>query len=210
MIKLLYNNWNQINIDTFNKIEEVINDEDLSEVEKNVALIAIFTGLEEDEVLNIEMSEINSFLTDINTFFNVEIPKNKRNIKEININGDTYTVYTDLNKFSYAAYVDFQTYIQDGDEKLAQVLSTFVIPKGKKYATDYDIAETIELFKNNIDIITARSLVNFFIASLLDLTKNSLISYRRVMKKMMKKEKMGKEIIGKMEEMMNQLTDLVG
>ena len=57
---------------------------------------------------------------------------------------------------------------------LADNLSTFVIPKGKKYGEDYDVVQVIQDFNKYLDISTAISLQNFFIKKLLQSTKDTL------------------------------------
>lgn len=201
--------WSQISISDFLKLQDILND-DCPELDKNVQLISFFCDVTEDDVMNFDISIVTELLNQISEFFD-NTPENiNSNLKSLRIDDELYKVETDLNHFTYAQYIDFQTYIQGGDEKMAEVLSTFVIPKGKKYNEGYDVLETIETFKNKLDIVTARRMFNFFINSLLNSTKATMASLRVMMKKMMKKEKMPSQVIAQTEELMKQLETLAG
>ena len=186
-MELKYNNWGQLPVGTYIKCKAIVNDESLDEVDKNVKLISLFTDIDEDIVWSCSLGEINDIVTKLGS---MTMPtKYASNLKTINIDGTTYIVSQDLSKFTYAQFVDFQTYIKMGDEYLANMLACFVIPKGKKYNIDYDPNEVAKIFNEKLAINNANACTVFFSQKLLSSTDKTLDSLENTMMKMNKKEK---------------------
>lgn len=186
-MELKYNNWGQLPVGTYIKCKAIVNDESLDEVDKNVKLISLFTDIDEDTVWSCSLGEINDIVTKLGS---MTMPtKYASNLKTINIDGTTYIVSQDLSKFTYAQFVDFQTYIKMGDEYLANMLACFVIPKGKKYNIDYDPNEVAKIFNEKLAINSANACTVFFSQKLLSSTDKTLDSLENTMMKMNKKEK---------------------
>lgn len=186
-MELKYNNWGQLPVGTYIKCKAIVNDESLDEVDKNVKLISLFTDIDEDIVWSCSLGEINDIVTKLGS---MTMPtKYASNLKTINIDGTTYMVSQDLSKFTYAQFVDFQTYIKMGDEYLANMLACFVIPKGKKYNIDYDPNEVAKIFNEKLAINSANACTVFFSQKLLSSTDKTLDSLENTMMKMNKKEK---------------------
>lgn len=186
-MELKYNNWGQLPVGTYIKCKAIVNDESLDEVDKNVKLISLFTDIDEDIVWSCSLGEINDIVTKLGS---MTMPtKYASNPKTINIDGTTYIVSQDLSKFTYAQFVDFQTYIKMGDEYLANMLACFVIPKGKKYNIDYDPNEVAKIFNDKLAINSANACTVFFSQKLLSSTDKTLDSLENTMMKMNKKEK---------------------
>lgn len=201
-MELKYNNWGQLPVGTYNKCKKIVNDEELDEVEKNVKLISLFTDIDEDTVWSSSLSEINDL---VNKLGSMTMPKKyASNLKTINIDGTTYNVSQDLTNFTYAQFVDFQTYIKMGDDYLANMLACFIIPKGKKYNIDYDPNEVSKIFNDKLSINFANACTVFFSQKLLNSTDNTLEYLESTMKKMKKTEK-DKTVKVKMEESLEKL-----
>lgn len=200
MIELKYKSYDEMPIKAYIKLKDIIkSDED--EHDKELDILSVLADMPLDKLLEYNLSDIQgiiykcSFLSETN--INV-----KENIKKITVNGIKYKVCDDLQKFTVAQYVDFQNYPKD-EEHLAENLSTFVIPVGKKYAEGYDIAKTIQDFNEYLDISTAISLQNFLIKKLVISTKDTLRYLISMMKMMMKKNKTkeAKEAVLKIKEL---------
>lgn len=163
MVKLLKNSWSQVTLSEYRQIKEIIDDEALSDVEKDVALIAVLAGVDEQEIWNLpidEVQELRRELLWVNTTF--DYPK-KPKFKSIKIGDWDCYVLQDLQKMTYAQFVDFQTYIADLENKKAEILSVFFIPKGHKYGDGYDIAALQQAIRDNVDILTYNTVWFFFL-----------------------------------------------
>lgn len=209
-LELKYTNWSQLPIGTYMKCKAIEKDDSLDEIEKNVKLLALFSDIDENDIWESSLDEINVL---VNKLGSMELPKaSKTVLKSINIDGVTYTVSQDLTKFTYAQFVDFQTYVKMGDDYTANMLACFIIPKGKKYNVDYDALEVAKIFNEKLSIVTANSCLVFFSQKLLSLTNKTWDSLEWTMKKMKKKEKDPKVKV-KMEEAqdkMNKMRQLFG
>lgn len=97
-----------------------------------------------------------------------------KGVKKIyNINGRLFKASLNPLKLKAGQYIDFQTYVQDKDFKIQNVLSVFLIPtkknifgkyNTKKYNTDYDIFEVQDYLYKNMLIAEANELSNFFLS----------------------------------------------
>lgn len=206
-----YSNWKDISINKFIEIENIITDQNADDDEKNLSLVCLFNDIDYDEVNSWSIDRYNNELAEVTKFFNQEIPNLSRlEIGELTINGISYKVVRDMKDFSVAQYLDFQSYVKENSDKnMAQVLSTFVIPKGKKYNEGYDISETIGLFGENIDIITGRALVNFFTGRLAKSIQRSLTFYKLTMRMMLMKIGMKKKDRKKIVESLDKMTKVI-
>lgn len=201
-MELLYKNWNEITINGFNRLQEILSDDDLIEIEKNIELIKFFTGLEDNEVLKLPVGDSEVILAEINKIFSSELPKTSTDkIESIKLNGTKYKITKKIDKLTVGQYIDFQNYISGGEKNLAEILSVFLVPEGFEYGEGYDTTEVITILKEKLDIITARGLFNFFINKLAQSTGRMLTYYRWMMKMMMWKtgiDKKSRKIINKM------------
>lgn len=209
-IKLKYNNWGELNLSTYVKCKKIIDDKNIEDVDKNVKLISILSGMPENDVWNCSLEEVSNI---INALGEINMPKKvPSEIKKIKINDVTYDVARDLKHFSYAQYVDFQTYTRLGDEYLANLLATFIIPHGKKYNDGYDPNEVARIFGEHLSVLTANACVVFFSHKLTNSTKRSLRYFKWMLKLMKKttKDKTVKDMLQQTVEQMEKLVDTHG
>lgn len=199
MLELKYNSYEELPIEKYLELKEILQNDD-DDSNKQLEIIALLADISIEELLEQNISEIQGIANKCDFLSNKQI-NIKEKIKTITVNNIEYTVCTDLQKFTVAQYVDFQNYPKD-EKHLADNLSTFVIPKGKKYGEDYDVVQVIQDFNKYLDISTAISLQNFFIKKLLQSTKATLRYLLPLMKMEMKKTKnpKAKEVIKQIQE----------
>lgn len=199
MIELKYNSYEELPIEKYLELKEILQNDD-DDSNKQLEIIALLADISIEQLLEQNISEIQGIANKCDFLSNKQI-NIKENIKTITVNNIKYTVCTDLQKFTVAQYVDFQNYPKD-EKHLADNLSTFVIPKGKKYGEDYDVVQVIHDFNKYLDISTAISLQNFFIKKLLQSTKDTLRYLLPLMKMKMKKTKnpKAKEVLKQIQE----------
>lgn len=181
MIKIEKKKWSDITLSDYDRILEIAKSED-DDLNKDVKVISLLYGLEEKEIWNLPVDDVADYKAGI-AFLAEPMQANPKKCVKIHIADEDYRVCTDLSKFTYAQYVDFQTYWKK-ENNLPDVLTTIVVPEGKAYGEGYDIAEFREKIMNNLDIETATSICSFFLKSLVNLLKTSLQSLEKKTKMM--------------------------
>ena len=210
MIKIKYDSWDQISIGLYKEIKKICLREDLEPVDKNIALIALLSDTPEEDCWNLNfMTEIPPLFKAISWIWEFDFSKNWK-AKKLKLKGNSYEVCVDLQKFSVAQYVDFQTLfpkIQESDDDYSRVLATILIPEGKKYCKDYDLEEVIADLEENLPITTANSIFYFFLTSLLSSLRATELAYTVMMKlkRMRIRSKDQKEKIKELEEKVKHL-----
>lgn len=205
-MKILKRSWSDITISDYRKIVEISSREYDSEMEKGIAILAVLCGVNEDDVYSLPIMELKSLMTKIGWIYEPYTFNKNWNAKHIVINGEKYDVCVDINKFTVAQYADFQIYWDKRQEAdyMAKVLSTFIIPSGKKYNDGYDVIELISILENNISINDWNSMCYFFLQDCLLSIKASLYCSVWEITKTMRKEK-NKERKKELREMRKQL-----
>lgn len=193
MIKLKYNDWNYISIKKFDEISDIlshinnVNDEEALEI--NINLLSILCDVSVEEIEDLPLTEFSKLVKQ--TEFLKEMPK--VDIKDSYvINGKKYVLCANVSKMTTAQYIDYQTLIKNADKNVKELLSVFLIPKGKKYG-EYDLEEVMYDIYNYFPIADARAVSFFFTLVLQSLTKATLISLERRTKKELKKAKTKEE-----------------
>jgi hypothetical protein len=204
MMDLKYKNWQQITIEVYDKIRDL--DVDIKSEEEaldvNVKLLSILCGVDEETIINLPLTEFTILVG--KTDFLKEMPKYTVEQKYEIGKGRVFEVQMNLREMTTAQFIDFQTLIKNQEKNTANILACFLIPKGKKYAEDYDVIEVAEYLYKNMSIATARSVMFFFILQYQTLQKVMLNYSIKELKKSLKKEK-NEEMKMKLEEALHQL-----
>lgn len=204
MIELKYGSWKDITIEVYDKIRDL--DVDIKSEEEaldvNVKLLSILCDVSEDEIINLPLTEFTILVG--KTEFLKEMPKyTVEQYYEIG-KGRVFEVQMNLREMTTAQFIDFQTLIKNQEKNTANILACFMLPKGKKYAEDYDVIEVAEYLYKNMSIATARSVMFFFILQYQALQQVMLNYSIKELKKSLKKEK-NEEMKMKLEEALHQL-----
>lgn len=195
--------YNELPVGKYLEIQEIIK-EDMSDIDKQVAIIAVLTDLTENEVLNIPITEYKGY-AEKSMFLDrhMDVPKQVASVYEI---GDWKLIpTTDIRKMTTAQYIDFQTFSKEGDTKVVETLSCFLVPKGKKYNDDYDIVEVQNAIREHLAIPHCFALIAFFLTRFNHLILGTLIYCKWMTKLTMKKSPQKKEILNKIEELIKGL-----
>ena len=185
----MIDNYNKLTIGKYQEVLEAIRDYE-DEHERNTALIAVLSDQEPDEVLNLSLSEYKKRVDGLRFLLEepVQAPiKNRYRIGDMELD-----LCADLSKLTAGQYIDYQTFIKDVENNMVELLSVFLIPKGKKYG-DYDMGEVHEAIRKNLSICDALGLSAFFLALSQALIESTLTSLIRRMKKMKRKAKTPEE-----------------
>ena len=180
--------WNDINIKTFKKINEIIKDTNLTDIEKEISLISIIFNLDEDDLYDLDLQTLKTYSDKI-AFINTFEPDYGKCPKIERIGDVEVGVDYNLSHFTVAQYIDFMANIQTKDRDIARLLACILIPKGHKYNVDYDLEAFIKQIEINLNIYDAESMLFFYIVESLRLLKHShrMLMMRAMGKKMARK-----------------------
>lgn len=104
--------WKDINLREYKKIVEISKRELDSELEKDIAVLAVLLNTNEDSLYNMNVLELKELLEQMKWIRNEQYTYNPnfKNIKKMNIDGVEYTVNPNINSFTVAQYMDFQNF----------------------------------------------------------------------------------------------------
>ena len=180
--------WNDINIKTFNKINEIIKDANLTDVEKEISLISIIFNLDEDSLYDMDLQTLKGYSTQI-AFINTFEPDYGKCPKIDKVGDIEVSVDYNLSHFTVAQYIDFMANIQSKERDTSRLLACILIPKGHKYNVDYDLEAFIKQIEINLNIYDAESMLFFYIVESLRLLKHlhKVLMMKALGKKMARK-----------------------
>ena len=200
--------WENISIDKYYEIKDILDDETDDDITKNVKLVAVITDKDEDEVWSMDMAEAGEYISKLTFLNKFELPKHP-NMK-IKLPNYDLVVIKDLSKINVAQYVDFQNFVKiPMKEGMEKILSIFLIPEDHKYNDGYDIIDLQKEIRQNLSFRVAEGLLSFFIEKYGKLLIHSLIYCRKQVRKskdpemIEKLEKTEKEIQQKLESLIH-------
>ena len=208
-MKLKYKSPGDLPLVKYLKTLEIFNDTSLSDLDKNVEILAIYADTTVDSILKLRPEEVGAHMAEMSEAISSYKPSNSKRPKKIKINDQVYTINYNISKLNMAQYIDFQQIIVKKNylENLPALLSIFIIPKGHKYNDDYDILELRNILENNMTLDEALSIVFFSKMKSTSLIKTKLLYYKAMLKTMRwtTRDKQTKEMLRMAE---NQLSTL--
>lgn len=200
--------WENITIDKYYKIKDILDDEVDDDITKNVKLVAVITNKDENDVWNMDMAEASEYISQLKFLNKFELPKHP-NMK-IKLPSYDLVVIKDLTKINVAQYVDFQNFVKmPMRESMEKILSIFLIPEGCSYNTGYDILDLQKEIRENMSFRVGEGLLSFFMEKYGRSLIHSLVYCRRQVKKtknpemMENLEKTEKEIQQKLDSLIH-------
>lgn len=199
--------WDNITINKYYEIKDILDDKDMDDITKNVKIVAIITDKDEEEIWNMELTEVGDYVDKLKFLNKFDIPK--RPDMKITLPHYNIEVMKDTSKINVAQYVDFQSFVvlplREGIDK---ILSVFLIPKGKTYNTDYDILDLQKEIRENLSFRIAQGLLGFFLMGHI----RSLIHFLDYSEREIRKEK-NQDLMAQMKmkrmEVEQRLKDLI-
>ena len=194
------------------KYEEIVKlcETEMSEYERRVAIVAILAGLTEDEVLHLPLETFTDYSAR-SRFIEKECPENMIPgvSKNYPIGGFVLLPVTDIRKITAAQYIDFQTFAQDRENKTVELLSCFLIPRGKDYNEGYDVLEVHKAIREEMSVAEALALLAFFFKGWLMSIRDTLSYSARMVKRIKNREKKA-ALMMKIQDLLDSLADGVG
>ena len=208
-MKIKYNSPGDLPLAKYLKTLEIFNDASLSDLDKNIEILAIYADTTVDSILKLRPDVVEEYFADMSNSISSYKPSNSKRPKKIKINDQVYTINYNIGKLNMAQYIDFQQIIVKKNylENLPALLSIFIIPKGHKYNDDYDIIELRRILENNITLDEALSIIFFSKMKSISLIKLKLLYYRSMLKIMRwtTKDKQTKEMLRMTENQLSML-----
>lgn len=208
-MKLKYNSPGDLPLAKYLKTLEIFNDASLSDLDKNIEILAIYADTTVDSILKLRPDVVEEYFAEMSNSISSYKASNSKRPKKIKINDQVYTINYNIGKLNMAQYIDFQQIIVKKNylENLPALLSIFIIPKGHKYNDDYDIIELRSILENNITLDEALSIIFFSKMKSISLIKLKLLYYRSMLKIMRwtTKDKQTKEMLRMTENQLSML-----
>lgn len=182
----MIDSFDKLTIGKYKDIKDVL-DRNLSEVETNMEIVAILNDLDVSDIGDMPLGAFNYLMRDM--LFLYSEPKKRMVADRYRFGKYELNTMLNLKDMTVAQYVDYQEFLKDSDKYLTQILSVFLIPKGKKYNEGYDIVDVQRAIEDNMSIEEAISLSAFFLNLYQSLTKVTLTSLTKRMRRMEKKSR---------------------
>lgn len=200
-----YNSWDDIPIDLYYKIRDIVLDEALKDIDKNIEIIALLKEVNINDITSLPIDDVTYLVKELKWINKFDFDKKKAIDKYDN----NYVIYN-LSDFTYAQFVDFQTYYQMGVDKfLPEIISTFLIPKGKKYNVDYDLDKQVNWIRTNVPITVAQNILFFFLLRCQN-SLNLMLTCLKLMMKLKMIKKIPKNLEKNLMEQIKLLNSMVG
>lgn len=185
-MKLKYDSWDKISVKMYRQLADIDKTDD-EPMAKNMATLALLMGMTEDEAWNIPMDEAKSLFSSMGFLKEFKMPEKMKN--KYVLGGTEYKTELDLNKFTISQYIDFEQYSKGGisPEKMPEILSCFLVPKGKIYGKDYSLDDTIKAIDEELSFPDAQCICFFFLNSLRTSMRAIALFSKWTMKKLTRK-----------------------
>lgn len=173
----IINSYKALPLGDYLDIVDLIQDETLDDIDREIRIVSILTGKDEDFLLDLPVVEFKKLTLSLG-FLQEGIPEINSRPAELFILGDYELVPTlDMSKVSTAQYIDFQEFHKRGMEThLPEILSCLLIPKGKGYCKDYDPRDVQVAIRREMSTFDALTLYGFFIVSCKESIRSMLTS----------------------------------
>ena len=189
--------WRDVTIDEYFDLLEKLEDPELEDTDKEVCKISFIYNIPEDSIWDLKIDEFRNLQVESLWMDEFKISENSK-FKSIEINGSKYKIDTNLQNFTVAQYIDFQTFFpkrKTNPRVLGNILACFIIPQGKEYASGYDISELVRSINSNLDILTANEIMFFFLKQYLISIRVTANYFNWTLKRLKKKTKNKEKVI---------------
>lgn len=177
----MIDSYDKLTIGKYNEVKAIV-ESGMNEYDAKLELVAVLADMEVEDVADLNISTFNRLLQC--TSFLMQEPKERMVATCYKLGQYELDVLMDLTKMTVAQYIDYQTYLEDVDKNLVQMISVFLVPKGKTYGDGYDMLDLQRVIEGNMSIVDALSLSAFFLELSQALTKGTLICLKRKLKRM--------------------------
>ena len=185
----IIDNYRKLPIGKYNEIVKLCETE-MDEVDRKVKIVGILTGLTEDEVLALPITDFTECCAKAK-FIDLPCPETliPSVSKSYPVGGFNLVPVTDMRKVTTAQYIDFITFSKDKEHNIVEMLSCFLVPKGMDYNEGYDILDVHTAIKEEMSVAEVLALLAFFFGSWTRSINSTLSSSERMARRVKDKEK---------------------
>lgn len=184
----IIDNYRDLPIGMYLEICEIDRRTDIEELHKQVSILSILTGREEEEIYDLPIGEYKD-LAAKSRYLSQPYDGEVLTAKTYALEGWVLQPVEDYRKITTAQYIDFQTFVKDAEKNIVEILSVMLVPKGKKYNQDYDIIELQNVLRRSLSVADALSLYAFFFVQYTQSIKDSLTFSKEAAMKLRDPEK---------------------
>jgi len=194
----IIDSYNRLTLGQYMEIQEISRNESLEDIDKQVQILSILTGVAEDELLHLPIQEYKELVVK-SGFLNPENINYHPVAKKYILGKFELIPCRDFRKIETCQYIDFQTYAPDLDKYLVEFLSVILVPKGHRYNEGYDILEVQKAIREEMSVSDGISLAGFFLTWCRKSIKDSL-NYSKQEAMRIKDKTKREEILKRIEE----------
>lgn len=204
----IIDNYRDLPIGMYLDICEIDRRTDIDELHKQVGIISLLSGMAEEDIYALPIGDYKT-LASKTRYLSHPYDGEVLTAKVYSLDGWVLQPVQDFRKITTAQYIDFQTFVKGGESNIVEIISTMLVPKGKKYNQDYDVVELQKSLREHLSVADALSLFAFFFVQYNQLIKDSLTSCREEAMKIPDKE-MRRKTLRKIQEQEDLLKSGVG
>ena len=194
----IIDSYNKLTLGKYMEIQEVSRNESLEDIDKQVQILSILTGVAEEEILHLPIQDYKELVAKSGLLDPENI--NYHPVAKKYLLGKFELIpCRDFRKIETCQYIDFQTYAPDLDKYLVEFLSVILVPKGHRYNEGYDILEVQKAIREEMSVSDGVSLAGFFLTWCRKSIKDSL-NYSKQEAMRIKDKTKGEEILGNSQE----------
>ena len=185
----IIDNYRKLPIGKYNEIVKLCETE-MDEVDRKVKIVGILTGLTDDEVLALPLTDFTECCAKAK-FIDLPCPETliPSVSKSYPVGEFNLVPVTDMRKVTTAQYIDFLTFSKDKEHNIVEMLSCFLVPKGMDYNEGYDILDVHNAIKEEMSVAEVLALLAFFFGSWTRSIHSTLSSSERMARRVKDKEK---------------------
>ena len=185
----IIDNYRKLPIGKYNEIVKLCETE-MDEVDRKVRIVGILTGLTDDEVLALPLTDFTECCAKAK-FIDLPCPETliPSVSKSYPVGGFNLVPVTDMRKVTTAQYIDFITFSKDKEHNIVEMLSCFLVPKGMDYNEGYDILDVHNAIKEEMSVAEVLAVLAFFFGSWTRSLHSTLSSSERMARRVKDKEK---------------------
>ena len=202
---MIYNSWDKLPIGKLNDVNNIINNNELTEDDKIIKLGALISNMDYEDFINLKIEDAQKIISQIKFLY--EAPKNKKLVKNLNLDGINCKVIQDVSEITTAQFIDYNTLISNGNVLIPEILSVFIIPQGHKYSDNYNKEEIVDLISKYVSVEEGISIANFFIKKYKRLLMRTLL-YSKVNLKLQLMKKLPQKTIEEIKSQIQQIKEL--
>ena len=209
MAKDIIDNYRDLPLGKYEEIFRICGEE-RDDVDRKVSIIAVLTGLTEDEVLRLPLTTFTDYSAK-SRFIEEECPNTliPAVARSYPYGGFNLVPTNDIRKITAAQFIDFQTFSADKQNKIPELLSCLLVPKGLEYNEGYDIMDVHAALREEMSVAEALALLAFFFKGWMRFLRSTLSSSAKEARRL-KNPETRKEMTEKIQDLLRSMTAGVG